>query len=240
VAACTLIAVLVSAGSLGWGLRDRAARRATAEQEVRLALAEALALQRQGKWPEALAEAKHARALLPEGGEDALRQRVEEMLAGLGLVARLEKVRLSQPENWGEPLVAQEVSAEYAQVFREDGIDVEALSAEEAAARLPGRGVAAELAAALDDWAEVCRRAREPDSKWQHLLAVARAADPDEWRNRFRDARVQPEPRTALEKLARDGRVLSLRPPHLVLLAKALREAGAVEEAVALLRQAHR
>ena len=38
------------------------------------------------------------------------------------------------------------------------------------------------LAAALDDWALVCKETRKHgDTTWKKLLATARAADPDEW-----------------------------------------------------------
>jgi tetratricopeptide (TPR) repeat protein len=240
VAAGTLIAVVVSAGSLGWGLGDRAARRAAAREEVRLSLRESLALHRQGNTPAALTEARLARGLLAGlATDDPLRQRVAEMLTDLGLVARLERIRLGEPEDRGESGAAWGIEADYAGAFREYGVDFEALSAEGAGARLRGREVSAAVAAALDDWAAVCRRPPRPDdAKARHLLAVARAADPDEWRDRIR-ASLAGQDRAALKGLAADRRVHALSPATLVPLATILRRVGAAEEAVAVLRRAY-
>ena len=77
----------------------------------------------------------------------------------------------------------------YEQAFREYGIDVTRLDPSEGGARIRARSIRVELAAALDDWALVCRRTRKKeDSTWKDLLAAARVADPDDWRNQVRDA----------------------------------------------------
>ena len=78
----------------------------------------------------------------------------------------------------------------YAQAFRDYGIDVEALSPEEVAQRMPDGAVRSELAAALDDWARLRRATfrRRTLRDWKRLVAAARATDPDPWRNRLREA----------------------------------------------------
>jgi hypothetical protein len=74
-------------------------------------------------------------------------------------------------------------------VFRDHGLDVLRLSTEEAAERIQARSVPRELVAALQEWARVRRSSRpKADTTWKVLLTIARAADPDDWRNRLRKA----------------------------------------------------
>src|SRR5262249_8071331 len=93
--------------------------------------------------------------------------------------------------------------------------DVERLAPAEAAERIRERTIAVELAAGLDDWALAHW---ELDGRIERrLLAVARAADPDPWRNRVRDA-LERNDRAALKGLAASGEVDRLPPPTLILL----------------------
>ena len=98
------------------------------------------------------------------------------------------------------------------------------------------------LAAALNVSAMVCKGMRDKgDATWRDLLAAARAADPDDWRNRVRDALgSEPPDRQALEALASSDRAADQPPSTLVLIGTALRSSGAVDQAVALLRIAQR
>ena len=98
---------------------------------------------------------------------------------------------------------------EYAAAFREAGIGEETEAAEVVADRIRSRAVREQLVAAVDDWA--VRVGKEEPARRAWLLAVARAADPDPWRNRFRDAAVWND-RTALERLAREAKVSELSP----------------------------
>ena len=96
------------------------------------------------------------------------------------------------------------------------------------------------LAAALDDWVWVCRGARpKGDTTWKELLATARIADPDEWRNRVRGA-TEANDVQALKDLASPDSADKLPPSTLLPLGRALLEGGAVQEATALLRRAQR
>src|SRR5262249_18134981 len=126
----------------------------------------------------------------------------------------------------------------YAQAFRDFGIDVEALTPEAAAARLRARTIPVELAAALDAWATLRREERKVNaSRWQPLGAVARRVETDERRNLLRDALARRD-RQALVQLAASDQAVSWPPSTLVLLGRGLRETGAAEAAVAVLRQA--
>ena len=67
-AAVTLLAALtVLAGSVGWIVRDRAARQARRTADIQAALKEAQRFQEEGLWPQAQAAAKRAEVLLQDG-----------------------------------------------------------------------------------------------------------------------------------------------------------------------------
>src|SRR5262249_48705433 len=91
------------------------------------------------------------------------------------------------------------------------------------------------LLEALDDWAFV--RARLPGGDGEPLRAVARLADDDPWRQRFRDPQVLHD-RAALESLAQDEAALAQPPALLRWLGILLHETGAPEVRVRLLRAA--
>src|SRR5262249_2064109 len=92
-----------------------------------------------------------------------------------------------------------------------------------------------QLTAALDDWAYI-RRALNSKG-WQRRLALARAADPDRWRNRLRDALERKDDR-ALGEVIQSASAGDWRPATLVLLGRIARGTGLAEPAAALLRQA--
>ena len=56
-AVASLAALTVLAGSIGWIMRDRAARRAKLTAELDAAVEESHRLQKEGKWPQAQAAA---------------------------------------------------------------------------------------------------------------------------------------------------------------------------------------
>ncbi len=183
-----LASVAVAAGSLGWAARDRAARLAATEGRAKDALEEAVQFRDRKRWPEALEAVKRAEGILDGGGGEELRRGVRELKRDVELVLRLEEIRL--PGVGTRPDEAQQAERDdaYARAFREHGIDVDGVAAAEAAARVAGRAVTLELSTALDEWARALRARKAPEAAWKHLVAVARAADPDAWRNRLRDA----------------------------------------------------
>src|SRR5262249_8109590 len=121
------------------------------------------------------------------------------------------------------------------------GIDMATLPAAEAVERIRARSIRLELARALDFWSSMRRRAGHKESPdWKELLEVAKAADPDPWRNQLPEA-WQRDARKTVEALATAGDVRQLPPETLTLLGRTLAEfLGAPEQAVALLRQAQR
>jgi serine/threonine protein kinase/Flp pilus assembly protein TadD len=239
-AAALLAALLVLAGGLGWLLRDREARRTETERAVKAALDEAARQQSAGRVPEALAAAQQAAWLVDRGvADEALRQRVQARRADLELLTDLEEARLEMAA------VSNELGPDfargdrlYAAAFQKAGLDIDALPVEVAVRRIQRSSVAAELAAALSDWA-LTRwwfRARSPRN-WRSLLRIARLADPDWWRSCLRQA-IERLDKQALVELAGGEEVRQQRPLTLATLAKALRSRGAFEQVEALQRQA--
>jgi tetratricopeptide (TPR) repeat protein len=242
-AAAALLVAAVLAGGVGvWRLQQRAA----AEREAEVALDEAGRLQAEAKWSEALLTLRRAEPLLNTGllGEDP-RRRVQEHLADLKMVARLEDIRWQRRDlltkMQGDDPVTTWTDRSYGQAFRDYGIDFTVLNPEEVAEQIRNRGIRVELAAALDDWALVYQRQFAGGSKtyWQGLLALARAADPDELRGRLRNALASGDGQ-ALQKVADSDQAEQLSPSSLVYLGCSLCTAGLRSDAVRVLREGRR
>jgi tetratricopeptide (TPR) repeat protein len=225
-----LVAVLLAGGTALWW--------AAAERNVEQALGEAVRLQGEGKGPEALSAARRAEGLLIAGPvRPGLGRHVRRRRADLEMAVLLEDIRLRGSEVRGSSFDDARKDPDYEAAFREYGIDVGRLAPREAAERMQATTIPVELAAALDDWALVRRRTRKDEAAWKDLLALARAADPDDWRNQVRDA-LERGDAALLRRLGASERTAGLPPSTLVSLAEALRKNGAVERAAALLRQA--
>jgi tetratricopeptide (TPR) repeat protein/serine/threonine protein kinase len=259
-----LLVTAVAAGSVGWRLHEKAEQLITTTYAVEAALKESEERQRESRVPEALEAGRKAEAALATGeASPDLHRRVRERLRDLEMLAKVESVRLrkgvvverweshallgtwesyslERPGKW-MPLNADlRVDDELTKAFEEYGVPVEELDPEEAGRQIRDRSIAVELAAALHDWA-IWRRGTRPreDASWKDLLAVARAADHDEWRTRLRDA-LEAKDRNALEKLADQDAALSLPVLSQVLLADALTDVSAEEKAEAFLRKSQR
>jgi serine/threonine protein kinase len=237
------VAALILAGSVGWVANDRATRRQLSAVEARKALDESADWLRRRRLPEALSAARRAVGVLPPGGQadPVVRAAAEARLADLELLTRFEDVLLqwisSNSAGWN---LARKDEL-YGQFFRESGLDVDALSVAEAGERIRGRTAPVELAAALDEWYFVRRLQRVPgeSARWKHLLQVARAADPDVWRTRLREA-LEREDGGDLVELASQDEAAHQLSPTVMRLFHALRFQGNLVEAMTLLRRAQR
>jgi serine/threonine protein kinase/Flp pilus assembly protein TadD len=238
-AVALLAALAVLAGSVGWVVRDRAARQARTADLVQAAVSEAQGFRERGKWSQGLAAAERAKALLTQGGSgDRLRQGVLDLQADLKMALRLEDIRVQQSRLREGHFNDQGADQQYAEAFREYGIDVEALQTRVAAEQIAARAIRVELAAALDGWARTRRWYPQPGRKsWQALLQVAHAADRDPDRMAFRQA-VLRDDAAALGAQAASSKARRLSPVSLVLLCDHLAGMGRYREAVKLLRQA--
>jgi tRNA A-37 threonylcarbamoyl transferase component Bud32 len=232
VAAAALAAVVLA--GVVW-LRQVQVRAETA-REVEQGLARAKLLMKEERWEAARGEARRAQALLEaQGGEQEHRDRIEEVLADLRMVERLEEICLRQADlKQGEPQIAR-ADGEYRSAFRDYGINVEELEPEEAAARIRRRLIRDRLVGALDDWARVRKNTgQEGAASFARLTEVAGLADSDPWRRRLRTAKTGKE----LQDLASDKRVTQQSAMSLELLGSLLRDKIGPGEAVVLLRQA--
>jgi serine/threonine protein kinase/Flp pilus assembly protein TadD len=237
VAAMILVFVVLAAVGGGWVLRDRAARQARLVTDVERALDEARELQDQRKWPEALTAVKHAQALLSGAGNEDLQEQARARAADLELLVKLEAARMRRTGVRDNQLDNQSANAAFAQAFREDGVDVEALDPREAGRLLQPRAIRVDLAAALDAWAEVLRNLGRPS--WKDRLAAAGIADPDPFRSRVREAVLRGDGK-AVADLAAADQVLDLPAPTLVLMGYGVEGPEARERTVAMLKKAQR
>src|SRR5262249_52356555 len=124
------------------------------------------------------------------------------------------------------------------------GIESGWLGRDEGAMRIRGRSIRYELAVFLDSWSHVRRRLARKGSKqigkdWRELLEVARAADPDPWRDRFRKAVLNDDGK-ALVELAAAAPISSLPAETVDRLGDALLGREAIEEAAAFLKKGQR
>jgi serine/threonine-protein kinase len=239
--AVAVLGLVALAGGAAWRLEwQRAQRRAEQEkerdqlrQEVGAALDRAEGSERRARWAEAKAALDLAAGRLGEAGPEDLRERVGQAQADLRLVARLDRIRLDRSIMVAGKLNSAAAPPAYRAALTDHGLDVIAADAVELAGRIAASPIKAPLVAALDDWA-----AGEPNPRVRaRLLAVTRKADPDEWRDRFRDPSLWRDAR-ALQRLAARADEARLSPVVLVLLGDFLRRAGG--DPVGLLRRAQR
>src|SRR5262249_27930588 len=162
---------------------DRAVRRNGGELRAQDAVQEARRLLENDKSAEALSYIIQAEAIVANsgGGEDIMRES-GRLRQDLEMLERLDETRLA-PKAFDRGSGDQ---VDYTEAFAKYGLDLDRLDPEEAAERIRNRPISRQLIAAIDDWAVIAKRRRLP--AWQRLLAVARLADPDRWRNRLRDA----------------------------------------------------
>jgi eukaryotic-like serine/threonine-protein kinase len=180
-AAVALVAAALVGGTWLWW----AQKRLGAEVEARGALQEAARLLRQERWPEALsAVGRAAGALSGVGADPGLRRQAEELRKDLEMAQRLQEAHLRGTEVKDGHFDYEGAMEAYARAFREYGLDADSLGPQEAGERIRARPVHRQLVEALDRWALAGRETG--GGAWP--AAAARAADPDGWRDRVRDA----------------------------------------------------
>jgi serine/threonine-protein kinase len=266
-AAALILLSLLGGGGYAWSQRQKAERMAKTALAVDEALADASRLLGEarsappgdaGRWSAALAAARRAEGLLAQGEADALlKGRVDALMAGVkserddaaekarqleidrALLSDLESVRGSRAGH----RELKRSDAEYAEVFRKAGLDLDANGPEEAGKWLAARTEPIEMAGYIDDWAFVRRRAGRPEADWRRLVAAARVGDSDPWRDSLRAkfGRNDAETVAGFQRLADDPRLEDQPAPGLLLLARQLKfgcEDGA--RAATVLRRAAR
>jgi eukaryotic-like serine/threonine-protein kinase len=243
VAALALLFLVVVGSGVGWAVRDRAARQSRTGERVDLILGEVDRLEREQKWPEALAAARRAEAAAAGGEADAATaQRVRERLKDLKFLDRLEQIRMQRATLVDGKFDDAGADRDYARAFRDYGVDVEAWAVEASIDRLKAcPELSIPLAAALDDWVAARRRVSTQETPdWKRLVAVARGIDPDQLRDRLRSTWGRPasETQDELRRLAESIDVRVQHPATLVCLAGTLGTVGHADSALRVLRGA--
>lgn len=267
VATSLILLGLLGGGGYVWNERQRADRRAKTARAVDEALADALRLRGEalsappgdsGRWAAAVAASKRAEGVLAQGeAAPSLSARVEQMSAGVerDRLAASEKARGIEVDRilltdleaaWGHRVDHRDLKrsdAEYADVFRKAGLDLDATGPEQAGKWMASRTEPVEMAGYLDDWAFVRRRLGRPETDWRRLVSAARIGDPDSWRDALRAKFGRHDEATAAQfrLLADDPAITDQPAPGLLLLARLLKYGcGDGTRAAAVLRRAAR
>jgi serine/threonine-protein kinase len=258
--------VMLGTGGGAWIARDRATRALETEREVSSALhaaSLALTLARAAPecdpalWIEATQAAKRAETLLSRSLlRDELRREIQNVVAatkregeqanarskGRNIVKRLTEIHA----DFANHLDRRRTDGEYSAAFREYGIDVDQLDPGAAAARVAASPVAMDLVDALDQWTFNRRGLRPTDPQGvRRLVATARGADPNPWRNRLRDAldleaADSKRASAVFAELALSATPLDLRGESASRLAFVLSHRGDHDTAVSLLSRVQR
>jgi tetratricopeptide (TPR) repeat protein len=230
------VAVLLVAMTLGavtglWWTQKRAGARASAQA----ALDEATRLGQQERWPEAISAVKRAGEVLAGVGANAdLEQQVEDLGKDLEMGQKLQEARLAGTAVKKGSFDGAAIRKALAGAFKWYGLNVTGPDARAVGTRIQDSPIRAQLVAALDEWAYLDQEVKGTD--WKPLVAVCRAADPDPWRDRLRDAIGGKNPR-ALTELVSTARSEDLTPVTAVLLARLARTTVEQEQVFRLLRK---
>jgi serine/threonine-protein kinase len=133
------------------------------------------------------------------------------------LADKLDAIRLEAYTWTEEKFHTKAAGPRYAAAFQEAGLGVDQGTTAELAAKIRQSPARYALVAALDFWADVAADA----TLQQHLLAVARLANPDPWRDQVRDPKNRRDSK-ALEPLAARADVARQSPQILVVLVNLL------------------
>jgi serine/threonine-protein kinase len=186
------------------------------------------------RWEVAMAAVRQAEAAQDEAARPRLLALRAQVKAGLDAAARdktlldrLVDIRSAEADDSHGSISDHD----YAQAFREAGIEFVGQAPAEAGAKIKARpaSVSLSLAAALDDWAATRRQNRRDSAGATQLSEAARVADPDPWRNELRKALDQSDKAarlTGLRALARTAKFDELGAISVQLLGNGLSDAG--------------
>ena len=253
-AAAILLTVVAVGGTYGWFAKRTLERVQRDTVAVKDALREATNAASEADaggdvqlWSEAALHAERAwklaqnldpdSATAREARQTRIRIRSEARQAALDhdTVKELEETRVRRGDN----LDFSQAERRYGEVFRRYGVDVDALTVEEAGGAIRDSRIAGDLCVALDAWAAARRRFSSDEAeRSEHLVQVACAADADAWRNGLRRAVARRDAAT-LVSIAAGAEPGAMSPESVVLLASALAETINREAGVAFLREAH-
>jgi serine/threonine-protein kinase len=227
-AGLALLLFLVGAAWAWWSDRQAVARRAERQQQEERtrrgaegALGQARLLCRQEHWPEALKALEQAELLVGSDGPEGLRQHVAVARRDLRMAEELDRIRQVKETIFETSLHEEPIPPAYVKAFRDYGLDVPDADLADLTRRVGDSEIKQQLIVALDHWAFL-----EPDAAIQErLTAIARAVDPDPWRNRVRNPAAWKD-RAALVELAATAPVTEQPAQLLITLGSRLPVAG--------------
>jgi tetratricopeptide (TPR) repeat protein len=265
--AASILALAALAGGGGlWLSHERVTRAEASSREATEALQDASRLLGRARsapegemaaWAEATQSAKRAEGVL---ARDEIRADLRGEILNLVAMVNSERDRAearSKDRRTLERMAAihtdialhldyPRADREYATAFREYGVDVNQMPPNDAGARIAASPIAAEMVDTLDQWAFVRRLANPRDaSQARQLSAIAKAADPDPWRTRLREAldleaNDKEQARADFLELAASTPEEDLHRESISRLAYVLGHLGEREEETSLLRRAQR
>jgi serine/threonine-protein kinase len=211
---------------------DVARREGRTWQAVEASLVQAATLQAQGRWPEARAALRGAPELLGASAPREMSRRLRQARNDADVVADLESIRLPDGVGKGRGPSTPSVDQLYARAFRRYGVDLEAVDASEASARVRHSPIRDTLVAYLNDWLIWASQANR-----EKLRDLVDECDPDEWRRAVRSAMAAGNA-DGLRTLSAAAEAPGQPPVILSGLANALVDARHAEAAQAMLREA--
>jgi tetratricopeptide (TPR) repeat protein len=217
--------VLLVLSVLAYTLVNQRAETNRQRRAIETALDKAAELRQQARWTEARVVLEQARDRVGPAVSTRMRRQVEQGITDLEFVDQLEAIRLRRATPVDGKFDNRTTEQDYAAALSGARLGTEQQGADAVATRVRGSSVREPLVAALDDWAAVTSDKKRRE--W--LLEVARRADPDPWRDRFRDPKVWQD-RATLEALAGEllldeSHLAKQKPQLLVALGNVLREA---------------
>jgi tetratricopeptide (TPR) repeat protein/tRNA A-37 threonylcarbamoyl transferase component Bud32 len=236
IAVILLAALTIAAGSIGWVVRDRQTRQAVVERNALLLLDEALSALNADDVTGAQSLLRQSQALLStiQTASDVA-QRIRHLKADLDFLDEFEKIQYQRAVGVKDEdfdFISSLVA--YQKAFKDHDLDLATRGPLEAAQRIRSSPIKQQLIAALDDWAFAA-----PSADHVKLLAIAREADTDPWRNQLRHA-LERGSREELKRLASDADAGKQPVVVVALLGRRLAGLGEREAAIDLLRRAQR
>jgi Flp pilus assembly protein TadD len=204
-----------------WEATNRRAERVRLEQKDEEAVERAIlavpGLVGSWRFQEARGLLEQTRLGLSEFAPNDTRARLEEVLGDVQLAEALDAIRLDKLELVEGISFDPARAPRYESAYKEHGLDCVDGDEQALAARMARSTVREALIGALDDWAS-----RERDlPRREKLMRVARAADPDPWRDSFRAALGHAD-RAQVKERAAGADLKRLPPPTIATLGLAL------------------
>lgn len=213
-------------------------REGRAREAIETAVSLADELRAKQRWIEARNVLDNARSRVPEANSHELAESLDRSERCLFDASELDDIRRRYPDCSDEGYSYGPATEAYKRVFARIGLGAD-VPIEAAAHAVNSSPIRKELLVALDSAALVARVSHDR-AALNRLLAIATMADPDPWRDRFRQPAAWFD-RDALLRLSEEARSGTEQPPphQVVLVGVLLGWLGSNDKALDILRDAH-